>query len=213
MSRFPFRPHPSREPAHRRNGKIRAREVRVLDENRKPIGVMPLNEALRLAQTKGLDLVEIAPTAVPPVCRIVEYGKFQYEESKKKKDSQARQTTNQMKEVQLTANIDPHDLGIKMQHVIEFLSEGMKVRVRMRFRGRQKAHKEFGEEIVNRLLTGAAPYGRPDAPPRMLGDRDLNVIISPLPRDLRGKQLREGEVAPPPPAPIEDVSTSAPPVA
>jgi hypothetical protein len=114
MSRFPFRPHPSREPAHRRNGKIRAREVRVLDENRKPIGVMPLNEALRLAQTKGLDLVEIAPTAVPPVCRIVEYGKFQYEESKKKKDSQARQTTNQMKEVQLTANIDPHDLGIKI---------------------------------------------------------------------------------------------------
>jgi hypothetical protein len=83
-----------------------------------------------------------------------------------------------------------------LQHVIEFLSEGMKVRVRMRFRGRQKAHKEFGEEIVNRLLTGAAPYGRPDAPPRMLGDRDLNVIISPLPRDLRGKQLREGEVAP-----------------
>src|SRR5262245_32231233 len=198
MSRFPFRPYPSREPAHRRNGKIRAREVRVLDETRQSLGVMPLNEALRLAQSKGLDLVEIAPTAVPPVCRIVEYGKFQYEESKKKKDSQARQPVNQMKELQLSANIDPHDLGIKMNHPIEFLSEGIKVRVRMRFRGRHKAHKEIGEGILNRLLAGTASYGRPDAPPRMLGDRDLNVIISPLPRELRGKQPTTVEAAPRP---------------
>ena len=90
MSRFPFRPFHSREPAHRRNGKIRAREVRVLDETKQPLGVMSLSDALRLAQNKGLDLIEIAPNAVPPVCRILEYGKFQYEESKKKKESQAQ---------------------------------------------------------------------------------------------------------------------------
>jgi translation initiation factor IF-3 len=210
MSRFPFRPYPSREPAHRRNGKIRAREVRVLDEAKQPVGVMPLNEALRLAQSKGLDLVEIAPTAVPPVCRIVEYGKFQYEESKKKKDSQSRQPANQMKELQFTANIDPHDLRIKMQHAIEFLCEGLKVRVRLRFRGRQKAHKEFGQDIVNQLLAGTAPYGRPDAPPQMFGDRDLNVTISPLPRELRGKPPREIK-APTPSAQTPDVPPDIPP--
>ena len=110
MSRpYSPRPYPSREPLHRRNGKIRAREVRVLDEMKQPLGVMSLGDALRLAQNRGLDLIEIAPTAVPPVCRIIEYGKFQYEESKKKKESLARQPANTMKELQLTANIDEND--------------------------------------------------------------------------------------------------------
>ena len=190
-----------REPLQRRNGKIRAREVRVLDETKQPLGVMPLGDALRLAQRKGMDLIEIAPTAVPPVCRIIEYGKFQYEESKKKKESQARQPANQMKELQISANIDPHDFGVKLSHAIGFLCDDMKVRVKLRFRGRQRAHKEFGFEVVNKFVQEAAAYGRADSPPKMLGDRDLNVIISPLPRDKRAKRPGEAKAPPPPPPP------------
>jgi translation initiation factor IF-3 len=191
-----------REPSHRRNGKIRAREVRVLDETKQPLGVMQLGDALRLAQRKGMDLIEIAPTAVPPVCRIMEYGKFQYEESKKKKESQARQPANQMKELQLSANIDPHDFGVKLNHAIGFLCDDMKVRIKLRFRGRQRAHKEFGFEVVNKFVLEAAAYGRADSPPKMLGDRDLNVIISPLPRDKRAKRPGETKApTPPPPSP------------
>lgn len=216
MSRpFPPRSFPSREPAHRRNGKIRAREIRVLDENKQSLGVMQLGEALRLAQSKGLDLIEIAPTAVPPVCRISEYGKFLYEESKKKKEAAARQPTNQMKELQLTPGIDPHDFGVKLRHAIEFLCDDMKVRIKLRFRGRQKAHKEYGFEVVNKFVTEAAAYGRADSPPKMLGDRDLNVILSPLPREKRAKlpkDSKELRQAPPPPKnmPEEPRSDSRP---
>lgn len=187
MSRFPSRPYPSREPLLRRNGKIRAREVRVLDETKQPLGVMALTDALRLAQNRGLDLIEIAPNATPPVCRIIEYGKFQYEEAKRKKDSAAKQPSNQMKELQLSANIDEHDFNTKLAHAIEFLGEDLKVRIKLRFRGRQRAHKEFGFQVVNRFVEAAAAYGRADSPPKMAGDRDLGVIISPLPRDQRPK--------------------------
>lgn len=191
MSRpFPSRSFQSREPLHRRNGKIRAREVRVLDEARQQLGVMSLNDALRLAQGKGLDLVEIAATATPPVCRIVNYGKFLYEEAKRNKDATARHSGGRMKELQLSPAIDPHDLGVKRDHAIQFLCDGLKVRVKLRFKGRQKAHKEVGFQVVNRFVNEVAAYGQADSPPKMLGDRDLNVMISPLPRDKRAKNPR-----------------------
>ena len=194
MSRpFPSRSYHSREPLHRRNGKIRSREVRVLDENKAQLGVMSLNEALRLAMSKGLDLVEIAPNATPSVCRIVDYGKFMYEEAKKNKDSQGRQSGSKMKELQLSPMIDPHDFGIKLGHAIGFLCEDMKVRVKLRFRGRQKAHPEFGFAVVNRFVKEAAAWGQADSPPKMLGDRDLNVVLSPLPRNKRAKNPRQPE--------------------
>ena len=197
MSRFPSRSFQPREPQHRRNGKIRAREVRVIHD-KEQLGVMPLSDALRLAQSKGLDLIEIAATATPPVCRIVDYGKFRYEESKKEKDSQSRQPGNKMKELQLSAVIDPHDFGVKLAHAIEFLCDDIKVRLKLRFKGRQKAHKEFGFEVLNRFVREAAAYGHADSPPKMLGDRDLNVLISPLPRDKRAKKPQP---APPPEPP------------
>jgi translation initiation factor IF-3 len=191
---FPSRSRYSREPLHRRNGKIRAREVRVLDETKQQLGVMTLNEALRLAMSKGLDLVEIAPNATPVVCRIVDYGKFMYEEAKRHKDAAGRQSASKMKELQLSATIDPHDFGIKLNHAIGFLCEDMKVRVKLRFRGRQKAHKEFGFEVVNRFVKEASAWGQADSPPKMLGDRDLNVVLSPLPRNKRAKHPREAEM-------------------
>ena len=200
MSRpYPSRAFHSREPKHRRNGKIRAREVRVLDETKTQLGVMPLGEAIRLAQSKGLDLVEISPNATPPVCRIVNYGKLLYEEAKSHKES--RNPGTKMKELQLSAGIDPHDFSVKLSHAIEFLCDDMKVRVKLRFRGRQRAHKEFGFDVVNRFVKEAAAYGQADAPPKMLGERDLNVILSPLPRNKRARNPREADAPKPPPVP------------
>ncbi len=190
MSRpFPPRSFHPREPLHRRNGKIRAREVRVLDENKQQLGVMSLNDALRLAQAKDLDLVEVVPQAAPPVCRIVNYGKLLYEEAKR--ESHARPTAGQMKEIQVSPVIDRHDLATKRNHAIQFLCDDMKVRVKLRFRGRQKAHKEIGFQVVNQFIQDVAAYGRVDSPPKMLGDRDLNAIISPLPRNKRARNPRE----------------------
>jgi translation initiation factor IF-3 len=191
----PFTPrsfHP-REPQHRRNGKIRAREVRVIGDNKQQLGVMSLNEALRLAQAKDLDLVEVVPNATPPVCRIVNYGKFLYEEAKKQ--SHVRPSAGQMKEIQISAVIDPHDLATKRNHAIQFLCDDMKVRIKLRFRGRQKAHKEIGFQVVNQLIQEVTAYGRADSPPKMLGDRDLHAVISPLPRDKRARNPREASSA------------------
>src|SRR5215467_10021857 len=185
----PFRKFQRHEPLHRRNGKIRAREVRVIDDAKQQLGVMTLDAALRLARDRQLDLVEIAATATPPVCRIVNYGKFLYEESKANKGS--KPSGGRMKEIQLSANIDPHDFQTKLTHAIEFLCDDMKVRVKLRFKGRQKAHKEFGFEVVNRFVSEAAPYGRADSPPKLLGDRDLNVVINPLPKEKRAKNPKQ----------------------
>jgi translation initiation factor IF-3 len=183
----PFAPRSfrSREPLHRRNGKIRAREVRVIDELKQQLGVMPLDAALRLARSKDLDLIEIAANATPPVCRLVNYGKYLYEEAKRGKDS--RPAANKLKELQISAAIDPHDLAVKRDHAIQFLGDDMKVRVKMRFRGRQKAHKEIGIGLMNQFVRDLAAYGQADSPPAMLGDRDLNVLVSPLPRNRRAK--------------------------
>jgi translation initiation factor IF-3 len=209
---FPSRSFHSREPKHRRNGKIRAREVRVLDETKQQLGVMTLGEALRIAQSKDLDLVEIAPTATPPVCRIVNYGKLLYEEAKSHKESKNPGT--KLKELQLSAGIDPHDFGVKLNRAIEFLCDDMKVRVKLRFRGRQRAHKEVGFGIMNKFVQDTAAYGHADAPPKMLGERDLNVILSPLPRNKRPKSPHDANAPKPPPpqeTPPGPVDPPAPP--
>src|SRR5438876_2979933 len=139
----PFRSFKAREPLHRRNGKIRAREIRVIDDTNQQLGVMSLDSALQLARQKNLDLIEIAANATPPVCRIVDYGKFLYQESKTHKGNKP-QAGGKMKELQLSPTIDPHDFQTKLAHAIEFLAEDMKVHIKLRFRGRQKAHKEYG---------------------------------------------------------------------
>lgn len=189
MSRPFFSRPQSREPLHRRNGKIRAREVRVIDDQKQQLGVMSLGEALQLARNKGLDLIEIAANATPPVCRIVNYGKFLYEETKRNKES--RPAPGRMKELQISPAIDPHDLSIKRDHAIQFLCDDMKIRIKMRFRGRQKAHKDLGVGLLNQFVKDLALYGQADSPPKMLGDRDLNVLLSPLPRNKRAKCPRE----------------------
>ena len=193
-----------REPLHRRNGKIRAREVRVIDDLQQQLGVMSLDKALQLARDKGLDLIEIAATAVPPVCRLGNYGKFLYEESKRGKSP--KHSAGKLKEIQISPVIESHDLSVKREHAVQFLCADMKVKVKMRFRGRQKAHKEIGLEVMNRFVKELALYCQPDSPPKMLGDRDLNVVLSPLPRSKRAPAPRK---APPVPESSENASSGA----
>jgi len=174
------------------NGKIRAREVRVIGADGKQLGVFPLNDALNLARQNGVDLVEISPNAVPPVCRIIEIGKFRYELAKKEKESRKHQHASTVKEVQLSPRIDPHDLGIKVQHAINFLCEDMKVKVALKFRGREMAHTEIGFEVINKFIELIAPFGHPDFQPKLVG-RAINLMISPLPRNKRAKNPRAND--------------------
>jgi translation initiation factor IF-3 len=206
---FPPRSFNSREPKHRRNGKIRAREVRVLDESKQQLGVLPLGDAIRLAQAKGLDLIEIAPNATPPVCRIADYGKLLYEEAKNSKET--KNPGSKLKEIQLSAGIDPNDFSTKLNRAVEFLCDEMKVRVKLRFRGRQRAHKEVGFDVMNKFVAGAAPWGHADTPPKLLGERDLNVMISPLPRNKRARNPKEPEPARPAPRMDAKPTTPLPP--
>jgi translation initiation factor IF-3 len=171
------------------NGKIRAREVRVIGVDGKQLGVIPLNEALTLARQNGVDLVEISATVTPPVCRLVDFGKFRYEQAKKDKDSKKHQHASTVKEIQLSPRIDPHDLGVKIGHAIDFLCEDMKVKVALKFRGREMAHTEFGFQVVNKFLADLASYGHPDFLPKLIG-RGIHAMVSPLPRNKRAKNPR-----------------------
>jgi len=190
----PFSPQRNSSAASfvRVNGKIRAREVRVIGVEGNQLGVILLTEALNLARHHGVDLVEIAATAVPPVCRLVDFGKYRYELSKKEKESKKHQHASTVKEVQLSPRIDPHDLGIKVMHTIDFLCEDMKVKVALKFRGREMAHTEVGFEVVNKFIEQIAPFGHPDFQPKLVG-RAINLMISPLPRNKRAKNPRAVE--------------------
>jgi len=156
------------------------------------MGVMSLVDALNLARTSGVDLVEIAATATPPVCRVVDYGKYRYEQAKKEKESKKHQHASTVKEVQLSPRIDPHDLGVKTDHAIDFLCEDMKVKVTLKFRGREMQHTEFGFQVIKKFLENIAPYGHPDFQPKLIG-KGINVMISPLPRNKRAKNPRQVE--------------------
>jgi translation initiation factor IF-3 len=210
----PFSPRNSSPsgPLVRVNGKIRAREVRIIGTDGKQLGIMTLGDALTLARANGVDLVEIAPNATPPVCRLVEFGKFRYEQAKREKESRKHQHANKVKEVQLSPKIDPHDLGVKRDHAIGFLCEDMKVKVTLKFRGREMAHTEFGYEVVQKFLADIASYGHPDYEPKLIG-RGINVMITPLPRNKRAKpphQTEGGAAAPLPPPRVENISRSIP---
>jgi len=208
---FPSRSSSSSGPYVRVNGKIRAREVRVIGVDGKQLGVLSLGEALTMARSQGVDLVEIAPNATPPVCRLVDYGKYRYEQAKRDKESKKHQHANKVKEVQLSPKIDPHDLGVKVGHAIDFLCEDMKVKVTLKFRGREMAHTEFGFQIVEKFLTEISAYGHPDFAPKLNG-RAINLMISPLPRNKRARHPSQPEDGAAPPAPVPRAEPSQAPV-
>lgn len=192
----PFPPRNSSSAAFLRvNGKIRAREVRLVTADKKQLGVFLLNDALKKARDEGVDLVEISPTANPPVCQLIEFGKFRYEQAKKEKESKKHQHASTVKEIQLSPLIDPHDLGIKIAHAIDFLCDDMKVKIALRFRGqRELAHPEIGFSVIKNFLEKIAPYGQRDFEPKLIG-KSINAMVTPLPRNKRAKHPNKAEHA------------------
>ncbi|MBR4185122.1 MAG: translation initiation factor IF-3 [Clostridia bacterium] len=161
------------------NDDIRAKEVRMIDENNGQLGIMSLNDAKTYAYDRGFDLVMIAPTAQPPVCRAMDYGKYRYEADKREKEAKKKQQTVEVKEVQLSCRIDTHDFETKANRAIKFLQEGNKVRVSLRFKGREIAHQELGREMLARFEEAVREVGTVDKKPALDG-RQLTMFIVPV---------------------------------
>ena len=162
----------------RTNERIRAREIRVIDENGEQLGVMPPFDALKMARERSLDLVEISPNAVPPVCKIQDYGKFLYEKDKSERAARKKQKVIVVKEVKFSVTVDEHDYQTKKNQAVRFLNDGDKVKASLRFRGRQMAHRELGYAIINRLIQDIGEAGVVEFMPRMEGTI-LHAIIAP----------------------------------
>jgi translation initiation factor IF-3 len=160
------------------NDRIRAREIRVIDENGEQIGILAPFEALKMARERGLDLVEVSPNAVPPVCRIQDYGRFLYEKEKSERAARKKQKVIVIKEVKFSVTVDEHDYQTKKNQAVRFLNEGDKVKASLRFRGRQMAHRELGYKIINRLIQDIGDAGTVEFMPRMEGTI-LHAILAP----------------------------------
>lgn len=160
------------------NEEIRDEEIRVIDEEGTQLGFMSSREALDIAISKNLDLVKIAPKAKPPVCRIMNYGKYKFEQAKRDKEARKNQKTMEVKEVRLSLNIDVHDFNTKLKNAIKFLKSGNKVKVSVRFRGREMAHTGLGGELLEKFQNGCSEYGSADKPGKLEG-RSMIMIMSP----------------------------------
>ncbi len=181
-------------PPIRVNHRIRAREVRVINgATNEQLGVLKLQDALRRAEEMGLDLVEVAPNAEPPVCRIVDFGKYRYELAKQEKDKKSH--TSKLKEVKFRVNIDQHDYMTKIKHAEEFLDKGNKVKVQLQFRGREMAHQELGMAVVKRVKEDLDTMAHVDMEPRLVG-RTINMVMSPLPANKRKRKFAPMEIEP-----------------
>ena len=161
------------------NEEIKAKEVRVVGVDGEAIGIMSSDDALKLAYDKGYDLVLMAPQAQPPVCRIMDYGKYRFERDKKEKEAKKKQQVIELKEIQLSCRIDTHDFETKARHAQKFLESGNKVRVVMRFKGREMSHMAIGQEIMKKFEEACSEYGNIDKPP-VLDGRLLSMVVSPL---------------------------------
>ena len=160
------------------NREIRSPRVRVIDEEGGQLGVMPLIEALMKAEQAGLDLVEISASADPPVCKIIDYGKLRYQQTKKEKESKKSQHQVKVKEIKVKPNTDEHDLQVKIRHAREFILKGNKVRVTCVFRGREMMHPEFGEKVVERICNDLADIATPEARAKLFG-KMLSTVLAP----------------------------------
>lgn len=161
------------------NDDIKAKEVRMLDENGGQLGLMELDDAKKYAYDRELDLVLIAPQATPPVCRAMDYGKFRYERDKKEKEARKKQQTVEIKEVQLSCRIDTHDFQTMVNRARKFLQEGKKVRVTLKFKGREMAHQEIGRDVLARFEEECREYGNIDKKPT-LEARSLTMFLNPI---------------------------------
>lgn len=179
--------HQPKRTFYRLNHYIQVQEVRVVDEKARQIGVMSTNEALKQAQEKGLDLVEVAPKARPPVCKIIDFRKFRYLESKKKKEERKKSKRVEIKEVRLTPFMAQGDLNFRLKRAKEFLKESHRVKLVVNFKGRQIAKKEFGYEILGRAIEKLSSCSEKDNEPRFIGRR-LETVLSPIKKNKDGSK-------------------------
>lgn len=167
-----------RETGPRINERIRGGEIRLIGANGENVGVVSPDRALYLAEEAGLDLVEISPNAVPPVCKIMDYGKYKYETQKKEAEARKNQKVIEIKEIKFRPGTDTHDYDVKMRSVLKFLEEGDKVKVTLRFRGREMAHQDLGLELLNRVAGDVGEAGKIESMPRLEG-RQMVMMIGP----------------------------------
>nr|WP_330165252.1 translation initiation factor IF-3 [Iocasia fonsfrigidae] len=160
------------------NDNIRAREVRLISSEGEQVGILSRNDALRMAEEKELDLVEVAPQAKPPVCKVMDYGKYKYEQAKKAKKAKKNQNVMNIKEVQMGVKIEDHDFNVKLKMARRFLKDKDKVKVRVKFRGRELVHKELGYGLMDRLIEGTEDLGKVESKPRMEG-RNMFMFLTP----------------------------------
>ena len=180
----------SRPVQTRVNERIRIREVRLIDEEGQQVGIVQTRDAMEMARSKGLDLVEVAPNAVPPVCRIMDYGKFRYEQSRKERESRRNQHVIELKEVRIRPKIDDHDLATKGRQAAKFLDEGDKVKMTVLFRGREMAHPDIGKGLLDQLADMLRPHGTIEQSPRLEG-RTMTMMLNPL-KQKQSQQEKEG---------------------
>ncbi|MCB1407642.1 MAG: translation initiation factor IF-3 [Rhodobacteraceae bacterium] len=178
MARRPHNAPPSRDTGPRSNERIRAPEVRLIGAEGENIGVVTPAKAMQLAQEAGLDLVEISPNAVPPVCKIMDFGKFKYEQQKREAEARKKQKTIEIKEIKFRPGTDTHDYEVKMRSVFKFLEEGDKVKITLRFRGREMAHQQLGAELLRRVADDVAEIGKVENMPKLEG-RQMVMMIGP----------------------------------
>ena len=164
------------------NEDIRDREIRLVDQNGEQLGVMSSEQALKLAEDRQLDLVKIAPQARPPVCKLMDYGKFRFEQSKRDREIRKNQKTISIKEVRLSATIEDHDVDVKYRSAVKFLADGDKVKVTIRFRGRQITHSEIGIEVMNQFAERIKDVGVVERRPLIEG-RNMTMIVAPKEKD------------------------------
>jgi translation initiation factor IF-3 len=186
-----------KQPEVRVNERIRVPQVRVIGDDGQQIGVLPVRDALVLAQSKGLDLVEVSPTARPPVCRVMDYGKFKYEQNRRARKAKKKQHQMQLKEIKMRPKIEGHDYDFKLQHAREFLEGRDKVKFTITFRGREIAHQDIGYKLIQRAIADLTDVATVESPPRSEG-RTLNAVL--MPKPPRGGRGDSPESAAPPAA-------------
>ena len=159
------------------NGQIRAKEVNLIDENGEKLGVMSLNEALKIASEKNLDVALVSPNTVPPVCKIMNYGKYKFEQAKREKEAKKKQKVFELKEIRVTPNIEEHDFSFKSKNVRKFIEDGAKVKITVRFRGREVNNVKLGEAVINKFIEELKDVATPEKKPLLEG-RNMFVILS-----------------------------------
>ncbi|MBY5988437.1 MULTISPECIES: translation initiation factor IF-3 [Roseovarius] len=178
MARRPHNAPPTRDTGPRINDKIRVPEIRLIGADGENVGVVTPERAMGMAEEAGLDLVEISPNANPPVCKIMDYGKYKYEQQKRESEARKKQKVIEVKEVKFRPNTDTHDYDVKMRNVFRFLENGDKVKITLRFRGREMAHQDLGRDLLQRVAEDIKEIGKVENMPKMEG-RQMIMIIAP----------------------------------